>query len=282
MADAPTDQTTPDPLPYDPIGTLRTDGTKLIRIVVDRASLDGLGDPVASCPGWTLGDLARHVGGVWWTWLTRLEQHIVSDDDARSMPRPTAPADDADLVDWMTAGHGALLSALVDTPSDRLVWTFTGAPRDLTWLQRRMVQETAVHRWDAAQTADLPYQIPAAVAADGIDEYLMWFAGRRRDAAAAAAAGADQPLDGTVHLHCTDPDLTEGSEGRGPAGGEWLVTRLENGRCEFTREHAKGDAAVRGRAHDLLLWCWRRAAGPVEILGDEAVAERFRTYADIG
>lgn len=282
MADAHSDQLPPDPLPYDPVGTLRTDGTKLIRIVADRAALDGLGDPVPSCPGWTLGDLARHMGSVWWSWLTRVQEGVVSEDDARSMPRPTAPAEDDDVIGWMTTGHGGLLSTLVDTPTDQLVWTFTGAPRDMNWLRRRMVQETAIHRWDAAETAGLPYGIPAAVAADGIDEYLMWFAGRRRDAEAAAAAGTSEPLDVTVHLHCTDPDLAEGSEGRGPAGGEWLVTRLENGHCEFVREHAKGDAAVRGRAHDLLLWCWRRPAGPVEILGDDAVAERFRAFADIG
>lgn len=278
MTDAPTDQLPPDRLPYDPIGMLRTDGTRLIEITVDRAGLDGLGDPVVSCPGWTLGELARHMGSVWWTWLSRLEQEVVSDDQERSRQHPVAPSADADLVDWMTAGHGGLLSALVDTPTDHQVWTFTGAPRDVVWLRRRMVQETAVHRWDAAETAGLPYRIPAAVAADGIDEYLMWFAGRRRDT---TAVGTIESLDGSVHLHCTDPDLAEGSEGHGPAGGEWLVTRLENGRCDFTREHAKGDAAVRGRACDLLLWCWRRTTGEVETLGDESVAERFRAFADL-
>ena len=62
------------------------------------------------------------------------------------------------------------------------------------------------------------------------------------------------------------------------ANGEWLVTRLDESGIDFTREHAKGDAAVRGSANNLLLWLWRRAAGPVDIVGDTAVAARFRAF----
>ena len=65
-----------------------------------------------------------------------------------------------------------------------------------------MTQETAVHRWDASNSVGIPYDIPVAVAADGIDEYLSWFAGpwcRHADAT---------PVGGTVHLHCTDTGIT--------------------------------------------------------------------------
>ena len=43
----------------------------------------------------------------------------------------------------------------------------------------------------------------------------------------------------------------------------------------MTREHAKGDAALRGRAEDLLLTLWRRPvpAGAVDVVGDPAAAE---------
>ena len=132
-----------------------------------------------------------------------------------------------------------------------------------------MTQETAVHRWDAANAVGIPYEIPVAVAADGIDEFLMWFAARR------IADGA-APVGGSVHLHCTDTDT--GSDARPPVNGEWLVSRLDESGIEFSREHAKGAAAVRGRANDLLLWLWRRDASGIEILGDTAVAERFRAF----
>ena len=261
----------PDPLPYDPIQHLRTDGVRLLDVFVDH----GFDQAVPSCPGWDLGDLAAHIGGVWSSWFTRVEDHIVTSEQARGMTPSARPGDDL-LLDWASAAHNGILTALIEAPSDQPVWTWTGAPRDIEWLRRRMVQETAVHRWDAANAVGLPYEIPTAVAADGIDEFLMWFAGRRRDR-------ATEPVGGTVHLHCTDTDavVAEGSDRREAAGGEWLVTRLENGRCDVVREHAKGDAAIRGRAHDLLLWCWGRTDGPVEILGDAAVAERFRAFANL-
>ena len=59
------------------------------------------------------------------------------------------------------------------------------------------------------------------------------------------------------------------------------MVRPEPGGAAFTREHVKGDAAVRGPAHDLLLWLWRRQSGEVEVLGDTGVAERFRVMSSL-
>jgi len=43
------------------------------------------------------------------------------------------------------------------------------------------------------------------------------------------------------------------------------------------REHAKGDAAIRGTARDLWLTMWGRhaVAGEVDIVGDRAVADAW-------
>ena len=188
---------------------------------------------------------------------------------ASNWPHPGQknPPDEGDLLDllldWVTAAHTAMFSALARTSDDAEVWTWTGTNQPERWVERRMTQETAVHRWDAANAVGIPYEIPVAVAADGIDEFLMWFAARRVTDGAA-------PVGGSVHLHCTD----NGSA----ANGEWLVTRVDETGIDFTREHAKGDAAVRGRANDLLLWLWRRDAGAVEVLGDAGVADRFRAF----
>lgn len=260
----------PAVLPYEPLSHLRTDGSQLIALAVDH----GLDRPVPTCPGWDLGDLAWHVGGVWNRFAEIVSRPITTADAVRALPRPPRPGDDDLVIDWVTSAHTALCSALTRADPDDEVWTWAG-PQQIHWVLRRMVQETAVHRWDAAHAVGIPYELPVAVAADGIDEFLMWFAGDRREGAA--------PVDGTIHLHCTDvgDDVTEGSDDRSQAIGEWLVTGYTDDRAVFTRQHAKGDAAVRGPAHELLLWCWRRDAGPVEIIGDAAVAERFRTYADL-
>ena len=265
MSDA---ASSPTELPYDANSHLRTDAVRFLEIVADH----GFDHPVPSCPGWNLGDLAWHLGGVWNRWGRIVSEGLTTLAEVEAIERPQRPPDEL-LLDWVTAAHTAMYSALARTSDDTEVWTWTGSNQPEIWVERRMTQETAVHRWDAANAVGIPYEIPVAVAGDGIDEFLMWFAARR------VSEGA-QPVGGSVHLHCTDTDdeVAEGSDERSNANGEWLVKRLDESGIEFTREHAKGDTAVRGRANDLLLWLWRRDAGAVEILGDTAVAERFRAY----
>jgi hypothetical protein len=116
-----------------------------------------------------------------------------------------------------------------------------------------MAQETAVHRWDAE-----PGPMDPALSVDGVNEHLELFAplipGDRFDG-----------VRGTLHLHATDID------------GEWLVRLTEAG-IGFEHGHAKGDAALRGTAGDLLLWAWNRV--PVddrfEVFGDDALLGTWR------
>ena len=161
------------PLPYDAISHLRTDAVRLVEIITDH----GFDHDVPSCPGWTLRDLAWHVGGVWNFWGRVVAEGVTSVDVLRSWEESPRPSD-AFLVDWVMAAHTSLFSALADAEPDQEVWTWTGANRDARWVERRMTQETSVHRWDASNAVALPYDIPVAVAADGVDEYLTWFAGR--------------------------------------------------------------------------------------------------------
>jgi uncharacterized protein (TIGR03083 family) len=256
------------PLPYNPVAHVRTDGVRFIDVLTDH----GLDQPVPSCPGWDLGDLGWHLGNVWNFWARIVSEGLTDLDQVRAIDSPSRPSDEL-LLDWISISHNSLNSALSRARPDRAVWTWTGNNRDALWVRRRMTQETAVHRWDAAHAVGLPYKVPAAVAADGIDEFLSTFAGRN------VADGAEA-VGGSVHLHCTDTSLevAEGRDDRSMAGGEWLVSTLDESGATFTRQHAKGDAAVRGRAHDLLMWIWGRDAGAVEIIGDEEVAQRFRGY----
>lgn len=270
-------------LPYDPLEQLRADGIGYLGIVADH----GLEPEVPTCPGWDLGDLTWHLGNVWHRFGRVVADGLTTFDEFRAIERPERP-DDELLIDWATTAHTALHSALVSAESETPIGSWAGT-QDVCWLRRRMAQETALHRWDAAHAVGVPYEIPTPVAADGIDEFLMWFAGRRHDPDAA-------PVGGTVHLHCTDTvgrdDDHSGHGGHGghgagrPGGepevvGEWLVTTLDERGATFTREHAKGDAAVRGPAHDLLLWVWRRPGRMVEIIGDTGVAERFQAYSKL-
>jgi uncharacterized protein (TIGR03083 family) len=250
-------------LPFDAIETLRTDGVGFIDLVAAH-------DPtttIPTCPGWTLDDLAYHQGEVWHFWGRVVSSGITQRGQLRTIQQVARPRGDM-VIDWLAATHNELFSALVDAGVEREVWTWTGANRTTAWVRRRMVHEAAVHRFDAANAVGGPYYVPTVVAADGIDEFLTWFLGSERREGA-------MKVGGTVHLHCTDTTVDD------VAGGEWFISSVKEPTATFTREHRKGDAAVRGRAHDLLMWLWRRSDDGVEIIGDDVVARRFRAYTEL-
>jgi uncharacterized protein (TIGR03083 family) len=123
-----------------------------------------------------------------------------------------------------------------------------------------MAHETAVHAWDAHCAAGVESQIPAALASDGIDEFVFVMLDNVRE--------GERALSGSVHLHCTDVD------------GEWLIVPSSDGALQVTREHAKGACAIRGTAHELLMALWRRVPmSAIEVIGDTAVAQQFLSRA---
>ena len=109
-------------------------------------------------------------------------------------------------------------------------WTWSHQ-RDAGFVMRRMAHETAVHLWDACQAAGREHTIDGALASDGTDAFLDHFLG--------GDGGLADAVGGSVHLHCTD------------VAGEWTVRPAPDGGFTLTREHAKGDAAMRGAASDL-------------------------------
>ena len=203
--------------------------------------------PVPGCPDWTVADLMYHMYEVQYIW-NRVTSERRSGFEGLSLPeRPT----DAQLPALLRGEHVGYASMLRAFPADTSIWTWTGQ-QDFAWLARRMVQEAAVHRVDAQQAAGNASTIDAALASDGIDEFLEFFLNTRGGAA-----------KGSVHIHCTD------------VAGEWTIRENGDG-FDVSREHAKGDCAIRGNAHDILLALWRRAPlSACDVVGDPAVAERF-------
>ena len=64
--------------------------------------------------------------------------------------------------------------------------------------------------------------------------------------------------------------------------GEWLV-RLDAEGIHLTREHAKGDVAVRGPASDVLLVLMgRKTMAATDVFGEAPLFERFRKHASFG
>ena len=238
------------------LGAIWRDGLAL----ADAAERAGLAAPVASCPEWTVADLVWHTGEVHTFFRMCVAERW---SDPSLYEEPERPLGDL-LVPWYREGVQHLVETLSSTAPDEPVWSWAPRGGTAAWVVRRMAQETAVHRWDAEAAAGDPPPIDRELAVDGVDEFFEHFSDT-------AAAGAEA-VGGTVHLHATDGD------------GEWLVTEpTVGGRLEVTKEHAKGDAAVRGTASDLVLLLWRRIPldDRFEVFGDADVAGRLVARADL-
>ncbi len=218
--------------------------------VAAEGSLDAA---VPSCPEWDVGALVRHVGLVH-RWAGSMVSERVQEPTRRS--RSGAPGD-PELGDWFRQGVEELLVALRDAGPDVGVWSW-GPEQTSGFWARRMAHETAVHAYDAQLAAGTPEPVPPGLAADGVDEFLENLAHSSRAGPASAGTGE------TIHLHATDVD------------GEWLIRRAPEG-AVVTREHAKGDVAVRGPASDLLLCVVGRVEPEeLELFGDAEILDRWQ------
>jgi uncharacterized protein (TIGR03083 family) len=240
------------PLSLDHVSTIEADAAR-IRAAYER-------DRSARIPWsdrWTVRSVARHVGGA---------SHVVA---GIIHGRPTAdfglfdtleqpPKDDPSFPAWFTAGVDALCKALRTTDLDEPCWTSIPEGRGVRFWLRRMTHEMVVHRWDAEVGAGWdPVHFDAAVAEDGIDEYLtLAVPALRRD--------RRSPGGPPVHVTCTD------------VGGSWSLQTADDGACTVSTTPVPAAATLRGPAAGLLLALYGRLSldeAGVEVDGDPSVLE---------
>ncbi|MEO8266720.1 MAG: maleylpyruvate isomerase family mycothiol-dependent enzyme [Ilumatobacteraceae bacterium] len=223
---------------------------------VDACEVAGLTIPVPSCPGWTVADLLWHLTEVHDFWRTIVAEERSTSKGYEQPPRPV----DEGLADLYRRGQTGLVAALRRADPSTPVWTWSD-DKTAGFVIRRMAHETSVHLWDATAAADMVNPIEASLASDGIDEFLIHFIGDVADDASA--------VGGSVHLHCAD------------VAGEWTIRDGHDG-FVVTREHAKGDCAIRGAASDLLLALWRRVPlSSCDVVGNADVAARFVAHTNL-
>ena len=207
-----------------------TTDTAVLAAAVERQP----GASVACYDGWSLVELAGHVGQIH-RWVTG----IVTD---RARERPTGPMASApaadDLPSWLADGADRLVDVLVDTPADTSVWTFSHGHDDVAFWRQRMVLETALHRWDAEDATGAEPAIDRRVALAGVEEALHVYLAQR-------LRGED--VGGTGQRVAVVP---EGDEG-------WTAT-LHADDLEVAYGRVEPDAVVRGPAPDLWLLLTRR------------------------
>jgi len=234
------------------LAALRRDGAAAVV-----AATDAIDAPVPGCPGWTVADVAGHLGALHHRVATIVRDRVW--DPPREFWRLEPPPPE-ERAGWLADGVRGLVAALEDAGPQTPVWTWTGPPTIAFWA-RRMAIETAVHRWDLESASGTAGPIDAELAVDGIDEVFDVFLPARRESLHGAEPWRFGGDGERLHLHATD------------APGEWVL-RFAGGDVEVSREHAKGEAALRGPASELLLTVYGRivpGAGDAELLGDPEV-----------
>jgi len=241
------------------IEALAREGDRLAAAVA-KADLDAT---VPTCPEWTVRELTHHVGRTQ-RWA---DAHI---RDARTDPVAKEDEDavwgvmpaDPDLVGWFREGLDRLVGDLRAAPADVACWSFLPAPTPLAFWARRQAHETAIHRADAQSAIGDIDGVPAAFAADGVDELLMGFFSRPRNRVRAEATR-------TLQISATDADAA------------WTVHIGPDG-ARAERGAIGADCSLAGPASDLYLALWnRRGLDDLTVEGDRGLLDLWHERATV-
>lgn len=227
------------------------EGTRLLE-----AASEDLDAAVPACPDWDVANVVGHVGQVH-GWIAATV--AACSTDRPTHPFPEVPAREQ-LLDWGQARLDELLASFRAMRPGTPCWNW-GPGDTVDFFPRRMAHETIVHRHDVEAAVGAVTAIDSDVAADGVDELVHVGMQRSSNPKKEFTYPA-----GSLHLHRTDGE------------GEWLL-RVEDGALVATREHAKGDVAVRGSGSDLLLYLWGRGGSDLEIFGDSELAAAWAAVA---
>lgn len=208
---------------------------------------------VATCPGWTVHRLVRHIA--------RVHNQVVlsfDTDPGGESPRTERPPEDWDeLLAYWDERVGTMLGEFARRGPDSPAWAFAGFSGTGFWA-RRQAHETAIHRLDAEHAAHgdaVPHLVfEPEFAADGADEALTVMIAR-----------FPTEVAGTVLVHAAD------------AGRAWLVTLTEGGKPEIGKAtDIDTDASLVGTADAVYRALWKRPSTAV-VNGDPALVAALHT-----
>ena len=246
------------------LAALRHEGELMAR------TLDGVSDweaPVPTCPGWTVRELAHHLGRVhrWAALVVRERRDGDPEKDTEEERIWGVMPADPDVAAWYRDSHAALVATLEGAPEDLACWAFLPASSPRAFWARRQAHETAIHRADAQAAGGGIDGVDPAFAVDGIDELLLGFYSRPRNRAR---------TDTQRSLSVTAQD----------AGASWIIHFGPDGaHPERAAGSGRADCEVLGPASELYLALWnRRPLEAMRVAGDPALVEVWRTNATVG
>jgi uncharacterized protein (TIGR03083 family) len=229
-----------------------------------------LREPVPSCPGWSLGDLVRHIGGGHrWAeemvrtrateWLPDGQIRQVTGDDTGELP-----------ADWLVEGATRLAETLRASDPDAPIWAPFTYDRTAFWA-RRFAHETLVHRADATLAAGTAFAADPAVVVDAVDEWMELDAMPEHFEITPRKGELLGP-GRTLAFAATD------------TGDAWFVD-LTGDVIAWRRGSAAAAVTVRAPVTDLLLLIYRRraATGPaIDVTGDRGLLEFWSGHVAFG
>jgi uncharacterized protein (TIGR03083 family) len=206
----------------------------------------------ASCPEWSVRDLALHLGEV-----QRWARYMLINPGQKPPADVAGPAPtNAELDGWLRAGSANLVDTLQNCDPDGAYFTFlVDPPAPRVFWARRQAHEVAMHRVDAQIALGVVDAFEPDFAADGIDEILTGMVPRKH-----IKLHSDRPLTMVV----APVDTPQ----------RWRLT-ISNGPAVTTRDgDGSADSVVTGYANDILLVLWNRTtkesldvSGDADILG---------------
>ncbi|WP_328929726.1 maleylpyruvate isomerase family mycothiol-dependent enzyme [Streptomyces sp. NBC_00190] len=231
--------------------------------------------PVPTCPGWTLGDLTKHVGSVH-RWFTELLRRGIQQPPTSREVDLRLPEHPGGLPDWLSASAAQAAEVFAATDLDAPMWAW-GVDQHARFWVRRMLFETLVHRVDAQLALGVSPHVDRVLAVDGIDEFLTNLPFASSFAPLTAQLRAP---DRTIRFTCTDGD----SAGDGVVDGDWKVGLRPDGFGLLAdgAEARAADATVRGTAADLLLLLYGRLdhrSDAFHLLGDQDLLDHWFAHS---
>jgi len=219
---------------------------------------------VATCPGWTVQDVAEHLGLVH-RWATALvERRAPQRISFEELGLTSATA----TPEWISdGGHDLVVTLRASNPDDDM-WAW-GPDQHVRFWSRRQVHETLVHRMDVELAVGLTPGTSPELAIDAIDEFLVNLGAARR------FSPKVKDLRGRgerIRFRELDRDT------------RWTVTLLED-RFVVDRDGGEVDAELAGPSLDLLLTLYRRrllGETLVRSEGDHSLVEFWIDHSALG
>ena len=235
--------------------------------------------PVATCPEWTVADLAWHLTDVHAFWAEILRSGAVTDDEQEAAEKavPARPDEVSATLALLAEATDVLVAELDARADEQAAWSWFATDQTVGFTRRMQVHEAVMHRIDAELAAGLPVTpIPADVAVAGIRHAIgvmfAWWG--------TLPGFTFTPDGGVIGFDVSDPGVTLLAQpGRWRGVGESGTSYDEPG-VVFV-DAGEPVAAFSGTADQLDRWLWGRGDEP-SASGEEAALNAVRAVVAAG